>query len=446
VSLRSKVFKAGNWVLIGYFIAQIIRLGGNLVLTRLLVPEMFGLMAVVSVFLAGIAMFSDLGIQQNIIQSKRGTERAYINTAWTVQILRGGLMFLFILILSASLYYFRESGLFAEGSVYLDPQLPWILAVMSLTGLISGFNSLNLALLSRDLKLNRIVYIEVISQVLGLVVMIVLAWYQRDVWSLVIGAIASSVMKMVLSHDPRLGHKSRCEWEPAALKDILHFGKWIFGASIFTFLMGQGDRLLLGGLISPNELGVYTIAFFLAMAFKTVVRKLMSSVLYPALSEVVRNRPSDLKKVYYQIRGRLDVVVMIVIGLLASSGHLIIDFLYDDRYKEAGWMLEMLSLSTVFLGISMAGVVFMALGDSKYIMVLTAFSAVFLFISVPIAYQFYGLYGAVIAISLNSIIEVPLIFYRMRHYKLLSLKAEFRFWPVFFLVFWLGKVVLAKLY
>jgi O-antigen/teichoic acid export membrane protein len=440
-TLKQRAIHAGSWVLSGHVASQLIRLGGNLILTRLLVPEMFGLMAVVSVILYGLAMFSDLGVTQNIIQSKRSDERDYINTAWSVQILRGSVMFLLMLILSISFYYVGGSGLFAEGSVYSDTELPFILAAMSLTGLISGFNSINLALLNRDLKLKKIMTIEVLSQVMGLLVMIALAWYQRDIWSLVVGTVFSAFCKMLLSHHRSLGDKSCWGWDKESLHEIFHFGKWVFGASIFTFLMGQGDRLLLGGLVSPKELGVYTIAFFLAMAFKEIVRKVMSSVLYPVLSEVVRSRPQDLKKVYYKMRRHLDAVVMIVVGILASTGHVVIDFLYDDRYQNAGWMLEILSLSTIFLGITMAGVCFMALGNSKYIMLLTGVSAIFLFISVPLAYGIYGLYGAVVVIALNSIVEVPLIFYKMHQYKLLCLKSEFKFFPLFFISYYMGDSV-----
>jgi O-antigen/teichoic acid export membrane protein len=434
-SLKNKALLASGWVFSGHLSSQLIRLFGNLILTRLLVPEMFGVMAVVSVLLMGIGMFSDLGFFQNIVQSKRGEDTAYLNTAWTLQVIRGGVIGLVVLLLSFALYYVQHAGFLNVSSTYAEPQLPFVLALMSLSAFISGFNSVNLAILNRNLHLNKITLIELISQVAGLAVMILLAWQYKNIWSLVIGTIVSVSTKMILSHHPALGKSYHFGWDKDAFLELFHFGKWIFGASIFTFLMGQGDRLLLAGLIPAKELGVYTIAFFLAMAFKEVVRKVMSSVLYPALSEIVRTRPDELKRVYYHIRNRLDLVVMIVVGVLASSGHIAIDLLYDDRYQEAGWMLELLSLSSIFLGITMAGVCFMALGDSKSIMMLTAVSAIVLFISVPIAYNIFGLYGAVAAIALNSVVEIPLIFYKMHQYKLLSWKNELKMWPLFFLTY-----------
>lgn len=437
-TLKQRAVRSGNWVIVGYVSSQALRLGGNLVLTRLLVPEMFGVMAIVSVLLAGISMFSDLGIFQNIIQSKRSGEKSYVDTAWTIQILRGGVITVILLGLAVVLYFLNDSGVFSDTSVYAAPELPWIIAVMSMTALISGFNSINLALLNRDLRLKEIALIDVFSQVIGLITMIFLAFIYTNIWALVIGTVVSSFVKMMMSHLSSFGVKNRVAWDVSAAKEIFHFGKWIFGASIFTFFAGQGDRLILGGLVSPEELGIYTIAFFLATAFRNVVRRVMSSVFYPVLSEVVRTRPRELRTIYYKIRCKVDVVVMIVVGFLASSGHVIIELLYDDRYINAGWMLEFLSLATIFVGITMAGTCLLALGDSKAIMKLTAASSIALFITVPISYSYFGIEGAVLAIALNSIVELPLLFSMMSKYQLLNWKKEIQFFPLFFICYGAG--------
>jgi len=80
-TLKQRTVRSGSWVVIGHLFSQGLRLGSNLILTRLLVPEMFGVMAIVTVIMAGLAMFSDVGLLQNIVQSKRGEEIDYLNTA-----------------------------------------------------------------------------------------------------------------------------------------------------------------------------------------------------------------------------------------------------------------------------------------------------------------------------------------------------------------------------
>src|SRR5688572_2933464 len=87
--LRERVLRAGGWTVAGFALSQAIRFGANLVMTRLLVPEMFGVMAIATMVMYGLALFSDVGLRQSVVQSRRGREPAFLDTAWTIQIARG---------------------------------------------------------------------------------------------------------------------------------------------------------------------------------------------------------------------------------------------------------------------------------------------------------------------------------------------------------------------
>ena len=76
------------WVVVGYGGAQLIRLLGNLILTRLLFEEAFGVMALMSTVLQGLELFSDIGIGPSLIQNERQDD-SFVNTAWTMQAARG---------------------------------------------------------------------------------------------------------------------------------------------------------------------------------------------------------------------------------------------------------------------------------------------------------------------------------------------------------------------
>ena len=133
-SLRQRILRAGTWTFVGYGVSQAIRLGGNLVMTRLLVPEMFGVMAIASIVLAMLMMLSDIGLTHNIVQSRRGEDPVFLNTAWAVQIIRGGLLWAAALLFSSGLYAGNQAGWFhpfpflsravicpAESSVAVSP-------------------------------------------------------------------------------------------------------------------------------------------------------------------------------------------------------------------------------------------------------------------------------------------------------------------------------------
>ena len=122
-SLKRRVLGASSWSLAGFALSTAIRFGSSLLMTRLLIPQMFGVMAIAMLVMTGLAMFSDVGLTQNIIQSKRGGDMAYLNTAWTIQIIRGMLLWLLAFCISLALFAANHLGLIPKTSAYSDPSL-----------------------------------------------------------------------------------------------------------------------------------------------------------------------------------------------------------------------------------------------------------------------------------------------------------------------------------
>ncbi len=438
-TLKKQAIRSGSWVILGHVFSQILRFGSNLILTRLLVPEMFGVMAIVTVIMGGLAMFSDVGLMQNIIQSERGEERDFLNTAWTIQALRGALIFIITLIISLIFYQLGCIGYLSPSTAYGNAQLPMILVVMSITALIAGANSIYLSLLNRKLLMGKLITIDLVSQVVGLMFMFIWALYSRDIWALVFGTIISSFMKLLLSHSKLIAEKCHWCWDKSAVHEIFHFGKWIFLSSILGFLLNQGDRILLGGMIDSQLLGVYTVAFFLANALKDVMSNLIGSVFYPVISEIVRSTPDSLENIYYKIRNKIDFVAFFTAGFIFSAGQQIIGLLYDQRYQDAGWMLEVLALSLVSVGNILAGQCFLAHGKAKLISLLVGVQVIFLYCTVPLIYYFYGWELAIWAIALNPIIGLLLSMLLMKKYFFLNIKKEILALPFFGVGLYVGE-------
>jgi O-antigen/teichoic acid export membrane protein len=392
---------------------------------------MFGVMAVTTVIIIGLTQLSDVGITQKIIQSKQGDNISFLNMAWTLQILQGFFISLIILFVSGSLYYSQQMGFLNIGSAYADPRLPGILSLSALVPIINGFKSIHLVSLSRNLKLKPLIGLQVFSQIIGLCAMVFLAWYYRSIWSLVFGGIVSSTVLTLLSHHSLFG--SRCEfyWDNKIAKDFFNFGKWIIIGSPLGFFVNQGDRIILGALITPEKLGIYVVAYFLANALKELLHRLMASVFYPAISETVRNNPKNISSVYYKLRNRVDFLVAIAAALLCINGHNIIELLYDDRYIDAGWIIEILSISLLFTGYAMALQCFMALGNTKIHALLSLIRTISTFVFIPLAYSFFGLKAAIWTIAIMPMTEFPVYFYNMYKFKILKIFDELRLYLIF---------------
>lgn len=412
-------------------------------MTRLLVPEMFGVMSIVMVFMIGLTMITDVGLTQNIIQSKRGENPLFLNTAWTIQIIRGGVVFGLVLLCSAMLMLMGNAGLLPSDAAIGHQQLPMILAVMSVTALTTGLSSIYLSVLNRQLRMTKLVSIELISQIAGLLVMLGWAWFTRDIWALVYGAIFSSLLRMLLSHSRYIGPRCRLAWDKSSAWEIFHFGKWIFLASIFGFLLNQGDRLLLGGLISAEQLGIYSIAFFLASAMTEVLRKLVSMVFYPMISEVIRDTPDKLQTIYYKLRTRVDALTLFVAGFIFVYGQQLVDFFYDERYHNAGWMLEFLGFTIVASGFLIAEQCLLAYGHANLFFKLIFVQVISLFIMLPLFFNLWGIEGAIIAIIMAALVRIISVSFYMKKYLFIDWFQEVKMIPVAFLGMFSGWLVSA---
>ena len=415
-TLRQRVVQAGLWSLAGYALSMIIRFGSNLLMTRLLMPEAFGVMAIASTVMIGLAMFSDLGLKQFIVQSPRGGEQSYLNTAWVIQILRGVLLWGSAIVVSAFLAGMGQVGLVPAASVYASPILPWIIIALCFSTVISGFASTKLLEASRGLSLGYLTRLEIVAQLVGLICMVGWALVDRSIWSLVAGSLAATVVRTWLSHVLLPGFRNRWEWDKAAAHEILHFGKWIFLASILGFLASSGDQLILGGLVNSTVLGLYVIANLYVGAVDGVLSRIMGDVSFPAFSEVVRERRADLKQTYYRFHSLIAAVAYVSAGILCTFGQTLVNLLYDSRYEYSGSILGILAFTLFTVPFRLSTQSFLALGVPKLQSNIVLLRLVFLIMLTPGGFYFYGLVGALWGIVLSHFSYLPLIVsYNSRH-------------------------------
>lgn len=430
-TLKQRALRAGGWSLAGYGLSQAIRFGSSLVMTRLLVPEMFGVMAIAQVFMFGLALFSDLGLAQNIVQSRRGDEPVFLNTVWVVQILRGVLIWLLALLLGLALDVAGSANWLPAGSAYANPHLPAVIVALSFTALIAGFQSTKIGMARRKLSLAGITKIELTSQLIAFGGMVLWASLDRSIWALVAGNIIASTVQAVLSHAVLPGPINRWQWENQAFREIFGFGKWIFFTSILGFLASSGDRLLLAGIVSSAALGLYSIAFLIMNACQSALTKPLASISFPAFSEVARQSPARLGEVYYKFRIPADIAALFLSGFLFTAGSLIIKVLFDARYLNAGPILEILALVLVVTRYEVAHQCFYALGRPKLVTATILVDVCALYMLVPVAFFFFGFAGAIWAIALTSFASLPLDIWLTFKLGLLDIKKELLVLPAF---------------
>jgi len=360
-SLKRAALKSSAWTMSNYAFGQLLRFGSNTVLSYLLFEEAFALMMVVNAVVQGLQMFSDIGLGPSVVHDKRGDDQRFLDTVFTLQVLRGLALGVACLALTypAAAWYSRKD------------ELAWdllrLLPISALSICIGGFVSTKVYTASRHLSLARVTVLEVASQVVGIATMMTYALIHRDVFALVIGSVASAIVRVALSHAILPGQRNRFAWDREAVRSIIHFGGWIFVSTVASFFAMQLDRLLFPSVFEFDESGVYSLASSMARMLPSIVGSLQLAVVFPLYSRIMgegRSVMPSLKRMKGAIFAGAGLLVACVIG----GSNAVIELIYDDRWLGAGWMMSVLSVGAWFQILeSMYGSALLAHGQARWV-------------------------------------------------------------------------------
>jgi O-antigen/teichoic acid export membrane protein len=401
-SMKARTLRGSMWTIAGFAASNVIRLANNLILTRLLAPEVFGQMALVYIFIQGLRLFSDVGTGPAVIQSSRGDDPRFLNTAWTVQSIRGAILWIATWIVARPVATFYE-----------QPLLAVLIPAAGFGCVLEGLTSLSVQTAQRHLRLGRMTLVELGSQTIGIVASVVFVLIYRALhgadhgnaaWAIVGGGLVSNVTRLTLSHTVLPGIRHRFLLDRASASVLYSFGRWVFISTILTFLAGQTDRMVFGKLIPIDLLGVYGIGLMFATMPTEAVAKLGGLVAFPAFSRVA-DRP-DFGQLFWRVRWPLLIAGATIVTGLIASGPFLIRILYDDRYVQAGWILQYLAVMAWFqIMESSNSAAVLAQGRVIWIAAGNAAKLVALLSLIPAGFHLGGFRGALVALILSEVLK-----------------------------------------
>lgn len=404
--LMARALRAAAAILLGQGGSQALRLASNLILTRLLFPEAFGIMAIVAVVTVGLAMFSDVGVGPSISQSKRGDDQVFLDTAWSIQVIRGLLLCGITGVLALPVANF-----------YGEPALAMYLPVAGLSLAIAGFNPTRIETAHRHLLLGRVTALDLLSQFIGITSMVIMAYLMQSVWALVIGGLVAPLAKLMLTWFFLPGAANRFKWERPAAQELLNFGKWIFLSTACYFLTSQGDKAILGRFLTLEILGIYNIGFFLANFPAGMGHVLVNRLLIPLYREKPPTESAENAARIGRMRLVMTVSVMSAMLVMAYGGPWIVDLLYDPRYEMSGAIVVGVALGLLphVIGMSYDQSA-LAAGDSRTFFVYTSCRAVLGVAFILIGVTSFGLVGALIGMGASHIVSHPVLIWLARRH------------------------------
>ncbi|WP_348611618.1 lipopolysaccharide biosynthesis protein [Halobaculum rarum] len=273
-SLGERVATGGVWLSALTAADRLVRLAMLVVLARLLSPEAFGVVGLGLVAVAVLRKVLRLGLDEALIQDEQADVDAYLDTTWTLTVLRG-----------FALWGIASLAAPAVADTVGEPQLTAVLPVLALSSVVGGFRNPGVIYFRKELAFHRQFTYSVSGTVVQAAVAVSAALAWGTAWALVAGLLAGSAARTVASH---LLHpyRPRPGFDPAAARELLGYGKWIFGSGILLLLLNQGDDAIVGWLLGASALGLYGMAFRFSNAPATEVSHVIAKVTFPAFSKV----------------------------------------------------------------------------------------------------------------------------------------------------------------
>jgi O-antigen/teichoic acid export membrane protein len=381
------------WTTGAFGFSQFCRLITSITLARLLAPELFGIMLIVNSIRTGIDLISDVGIGQNIVHNPNAENPEFYNTAWTLRLIRSVLLWLFCLAAAAPLARFYEAPIFLT-----------VLPVAGVFFIIVALGSVAPYLAQKRMRFVRLTVYEVSVAIFSAMIGILLAYFIRTIWGLVLGALVAAAGEAVGSYFvlPNVRHRFHIAKEYAW--QIFSFGRWIFISSIAYFLSMNFDRLYFGKIAALGFVGVYGIARSLSDLIGSLVLRLSYSLVFPLIA-ASHATPREQLRADLAIK-RLSVLLLSAacFAALITLADIVIRVLYDQRYQAAGWMLPLLLLGAWFSMISnLNESTLLGFGKPSYSAVANGLKFAWLLVGFPLGFAQFGVLGVIVIVATGDL-------------------------------------------
>ena len=403
------------WNMGGFGAGQLLRLISNVVLTRLLLQEAFGIMALTMVAISSVATLSDFGIRASVVQNPDAEDEKFLDTAWTLNIIRSVALFIAVCLVAIPFSRFYET-----------PEILYLVPMVGVRILIDAATTTKLIVYRRQVKIKQLAIIELLGQVGGLVVMVPLAWYFQSVWTLVIAGLVQSSFRTLVSY-ALPGRNNRLCWDKTSVRKIYHFGRWILLSTALSVADASVDKLVFGKLVSLSMLGVYNIGAMMAGLAGRIVARLSTALFFPVLSRV-HEESGGIAPEYNRIRKPVVIISAWTSAVLIASGQPLMHTLYDESYAAAGWIVQLLAGGLWFRCLTqMNHVALLAVGDSRWGAMLSVAKIVGLATFIPLGWHFWEFPGAVAALSCAESLRYASSVVGIRRHKVHVLMTDLRY-------------------
>lgn len=410
-ALRKAIARNSLAVLIGALAAaNILRIGNNLILTRLLAPEAFGIIGVITAISVVLAMLTDMGFTAFIVRSQNGDDSRFLNVVWTVRLIRS---------IALTVLMFAFAGPLA--AVFGKPQLEAPIMASAFLFFLEGLRALSITSALRQRRVSFVSVVEFAVAVIQIAVTIAAALVLRNYWAIICGMYAGAIANLIFSYAFFPGYRHRLTFDKTLQKELWAFARVVIVSSVITVILGQADKVFIGRTLSLDALGLYMLAVSITGTAMQLIMTYVGRVLLPTYAEAGRQSTAALAAIYYRTRWRLTLALAFLLGAGFGGGHLLARILFDDRYLGSGVFISLLCLGPLFaLTTRPAEQALIVLGKIRSAVEANVARLVWIAVAAPLGLHLFGIIGLVAAFALIEASAAPYWWWRLRRAGLLE--------------------------
>lgn len=396
------------------FVASaVIKLCSSVILTRLLYPEAYGIVAMLSSVVFIMEMLSDIGILGLLIRHARKDD-AFLNTLWTIRLARGCFNAALLCILAPYI-----------ANLYGTPELVIGLRIFALTFVTHALQSMAFLVALREQRARVVNYAELGCSIVTTVFVLVFSWYSRDHYGMVYGVLFSSLLMLVLSYCVAGAQRPRFHYDREAARDLFGFARFVGPSSAVTLLLNQYEKLVFLKLFDLSQLGLYGIATSITSPVEGLISRLSRFVLYPRCAENNRTQRDSSRELYYRQNAKIFLIMLALPACVAGGADVIVRVLFDPRYYGAAFILQALCLRSILSALaSPAEDVLVAAGHARVVLVGNCLRLVWLVAASLVGYKFFGFTGFIYGAATDLVPSLVYLWWKQNSSELLVVKFE----------------------
>jgi len=377
----------------------------TIIIARILSPSQFGLYGIAALVLTMIEILTETGINIILVQQKEGIEK-YLNTAWVISICRGVIIAVAIFLSS-----------FFVADFFKAPESLSLLMLVSVVPFLRGFINPAVATFQKQLLFHKeFSYRTSVFFVESIITIVFILWFRSPsalIWGLIAGAFFEVVISFLY-----IRPFPQFVFDRVIAKHIVSRGKWVTLAGVFQYFFQNGDNIVVGRMLGTGALGIYEMAYKMAMLPITEISDVITRVTFPMYVQIADDT-RRLKRAYLKTTG-IVALACIPLGLVfLLFPKEIVLLILGSKWVAAAPVFQVLAIVGVLQGIiGNAGAVYLAKHKQEYTTINTGVGVfVMAVLIIPFTYTF-GLIGAGLAVIAGALVMLPVsIFFLIKLLK-----------------------------